>query len=207
MKIPCIKLTSEIWEYIKPYLERWGYNITSVNPRHINIFPILVINELGIIGRCNNYRESGVIIDDYNRIFITDVEEFLKKAAKLKGFEYKRKIKMNTFTKSDLKPGMIVEYASGSRRLILNSDKGLFLAGLNIYCSLEPYNDNLCCEKCPAFTINKVYENNGQVELNYILKSSQLKLVWERPQTVELSLQEIAEKFNVPVEVIRIKEN
>ena len=24
-RIPCIKCTPELWEYIKPYLEEWGY--------------------------------------------------------------------------------------------------------------------------------------------------------------------------------------
>lgn len=203
MKIPCIECNKKMWEYIKPYLDKWKY-VNKVDISQWEKYPLLVINSCGSLGLCTNYSISHNLHN--SRELVTDVEEFLERAAQLKGFKYKKEMK--EFKKSDLKPGMVVEYDDGRRRIVLkDSNDNLFLASDNCICSLISFNNNLINERHSDLTINKIYEIDSICNIDCILEGEYLKLIWERPQTVELTLQEIAEKFNVPVETIRIKEN
>lgn len=114
---------------------------------------------------------------------------------------------MENFTKSDLKPGMVVEYRNGDRRIILETEKELILSG-NYGCSvLSSYSQNLLkIGSNLNLDIVKVYFIKDSKSLESILNLSNLKLIWERKETVELTLQQIADKFNVPVENIKIKD-
>jgi hypothetical protein len=66
---------------------------------------LLAINITGNLGLYNSLSSS--CADSYNRELVTDVEEFLERAAKLKGFTYKRKdiMKINGI---EIKPGMVL---------------------------------------------------------------------------------------------------
>lgn len=77
-KIPCIKCTPELWEYIKPYLEKQGYSSDSL---YIDIknYPLLVINAFGDKGKYN--LDGMSVCENYNRELITNVEEFLERAS------------------------------------------------------------------------------------------------------------------------------
>lgn len=84
-KIPCIKCDNKLWDKIKPYLIKWGYEVDKVYD--INIYPLLVINEDGKLGKCNNFMKFAVV-DEFNRELV-NIEEFLYRAAILKGYSYK----------------------------------------------------------------------------------------------------------------------
>ena len=116
------------------------------------------------------------------------------------------KIEENMFTKDDLKTGMIVEYKSGEKRLVIRDGIDILTSGDDGWTSLNNYDETLksvCC------TIVKVYEGyttdkSGTVDskLNY-----PGNLIWERDkEKVELTLEQIAEKFNIPVDSLRIKD-
>lgn len=103
-KIPCIKCTPELWEYIKPYLEEWNYHTFYVSEGSWLRYPILILNNAGSLGTCNNWGDD--VSSKYNRELIANVEEFLERAAKLKGFTYKRKDM--EFHGIEIKAGMII---------------------------------------------------------------------------------------------------
>lgn len=88
-KTPCIKCNQELWDYIRPRLEKWGYNIAHISKW--DTFNILVTDFMGATGLVSNVTESQYYTSFYTsfRELITNVEEFLTRAAKLKGFEYK----------------------------------------------------------------------------------------------------------------------
>lgn len=88
-KTPCIKCDQELWDYIRPHLEKWGYNITYISKW--DTFNILVTDFMGTTGLVSNVTESQYYTSFYTsfRELVTDPEEFLRQAAKLKGFEYK----------------------------------------------------------------------------------------------------------------------
>lgn len=117
------------------------------------------------------------------------------------------KIEENMFTKDDLKTGMVVEYNDGTRRLVLNDKGARYLVGKDSFLEFNGITEDL---KTPSSTIVKVFEGfRGDVANSFegVLRRPG-KLIWERPkEKVELTLEQIADKFNIPVEQLRIKEN
>lgn len=89
-KIPCIKINFKEWNFIKPYLVKWNYDIKLITENFFD-FPYLIINNGGEIGKCNNYSVYYNVEKYNNREFVSDVDEFLKRAAELKGYNYNRK--------------------------------------------------------------------------------------------------------------------
>lgn len=91
-KIPCIKCNQNLWLKIKPYLVEWGYTINYITSTW-NYHTILVINDCNNIGVCSNqtYNQNYNAAFRFNRELIDNIEEFLEHAAKLKGYNYKRK--------------------------------------------------------------------------------------------------------------------
>lgn len=196
-KIPCIKCNSQLWEYIKPYLEKWGYIISGIVDW--TAFPILVLNFDGIFGECSNVEK--VNASAKNRELVTDVEKFLEEAAKLKGYTYKRN-NMKKFTKADLKSGMVVETARKKKALVVNN----MIIYNTSFDNLENYKEDLTNRIIPELDIIKVYEQSdfwGRGLSNGIEHG---ELLWERGELVEVTMQEIADKFGVPIEQLRIKE-
>lgn len=106
--------------------------------------------------------------------------------------------------KSDLKPGMVVEYANGKRRLVIEFCDKLVLLGNNNWGDLAILSEDLVCLFNEDFTIDKVYKPGYMSGLNSMLTSEQL-CIWERPKSVELTMEEIAEKFGINVEQLKIK--
>lgn len=86
IKVPCINCTPELSDYIRPHLLNWGYNI--IGKYHID-YTYLVINDCDKFGNCEFYAVPNEKY--YNRELVDNVEEFLERAARLKGFTYKRK--------------------------------------------------------------------------------------------------------------------
>lgn len=185
-KIPCIKCTSEMWKYIKPYLKNWEYKL-RVTSNWIN-YPLLIINECGILGVCNNYDSNTYFEDAYNRELITDVEEFLERAAALKGFTYKRKdvMKINGI---EIKPGMVITTEDNIDYIAFPTREGIAFAN-NTYggwTSRVPEN---------------IVRINDLTIGEYIDAGATL---WEKPKEVVITMDEIAKKFGYPVEQIKIR--
>lgn len=57
-KIPCIKCNDKMWEYIKPYLEKWGYDTTCRVLKMWKQFPVLTINSGRTLGICEDIPEE-----------------------------------------------------------------------------------------------------------------------------------------------------
>ena len=81
--IPYIECNDHLWAYIKPYLIKWGYNISNIDKWRN--FPYLIINRDNILGEVTNVDRSG---ESYTRTLVKDIDEFLTKAAELMGFTY-----------------------------------------------------------------------------------------------------------------------
>lgn len=207
-KIPCIKCDHKLFTFIKPYLDKWGYISKSpyYNWSHL---PLLVINLSGTIGIYDNLSFSAK--DFHNRELVDDVEEFLYRAAMLKGFNYKKK--NNMFTKKDLKTGMVVKTRNNTMLLVVD-DKLISVSG---FLRLTEYNDDLTITDEPdsniqsGFDIMEVYDDINSwglgfsSGLSYVEKKKWGKLIWKRKEIKEVTMQEIADKFNIPVDKLRIK--
>ena len=104
--------------------------------------------------------------------------------------------------KSDLKPGMVVQYADGKKRLVTAVNDELFLMGENMFAELDKFNEDLINE-IHHLNIVKVFQPKEAASLNTLLQCD--NCIWERPKETVLTMQEIADKFGIPVEQIRIK--
>ena len=116
------------------------------------------------------------------------------------------------FTKSDLKTGMVVEYRNGDRRIVFRNYQGTgkdLLIG-DRWASLNDYPEDLADDSDGDrnYDIMKVYNAKDFCATLRLLdkKCCDYKVVWERKEIKEVTLEQIAEKFGVPVDQLRIKE-
>jgi DNA-binding beta-propeller fold protein YncE len=96
--------------------------------------------------------------------------------------------------RSDIKPGDILVNQDGNKYyVVLNSDGKLYIMSTTIFVVGTALNNMLSedLSTTKAFsTIIEIRNNYGET-------------LWQKP--VELTLQEIADKFGIPVEQLRIK--
>ena len=106
-------------------------------------------------------------------------------------------------TKHHLKPGMVVEYRNGNKRYVMNSFDGLFLADNANKQDLCYYHPNLIeIDGQEQLDIMKVYIQKNSSTLG---NTHWLELIWERPEIVELTIEDIAKKLGIDPQLIRIK--
>ena len=118
-------------------------------------------------------------------------------------------VKDKTMKKSDLKVGMVVERRNGEKMLVMETPSvGKFLSNNNSWCRFSAYTETLeYRDLSKSFDIVKVYKGvKYGFSLNHLIDYAE-DVVWERekPKT-ELTLEQIAKKFNIPVESLRIKD-
>ena len=105
--------------------------------------------------------------------------------------------------KSDLKPGMVVEYANCEKRLVVTINSELYLISRNSFADIKSFNEDLTCSSDPKMNIVKVYQPKGAASLSTLLQCD--NCIWVRPKEVVLTMQEIADRFGIPVEQLKIK--
>ena len=104
--------------------------------------------------------------------------------------------------KSDLKPGMVVQYANGKKRLVTTINDKLFLMGEDMFAELHTFNEDLT-NRDSGLNIVKVFQPKEARDLKTLLNCN--NCIWERPKETVLTMQEIADKFGIPVEQLKIK--
>lgn len=97
--IPSTMCNDELWKYVKPFLEKWGYSI-RLNDDDWSKYPVLVLNgdhKFGNVTNLPSYR------DKWGRVLVEDIDTFLREAAKLMGYTYDGKCILSnlTFLKKD----------------------------------------------------------------------------------------------------------
>lgn len=199
-KIPCIRCTPELWEYITPYLDKWGYiKSTYYCGCRLEDENVLVINAAGSdeihgIYIYNNYSEKAV---KANRELVTDVKEFLERAAKLKGFTYKRKDVME-INGIEIKPGMGIyvdnKYDNNKLYIVIPTKLGLAVINygqsyhwLHLDSFLSQYKNRIVAI-CDLATQNSIIGD----------------FLWVAPEEIILTMDDIAKKFGYNVEQIKI---
>lgn len=119
---------------------------------------------------------------------------------------------MKNFSKEDLKPGMVVEYANKVKHLVVEINNEINLMGSDSFNRLSYYEDDLTIadkESDPVtatnWRIDKVYIPVSMLSLKNMLDERFLLILWERPKEIILTMQEIADKFGIQVEQLKIK--
>lgn len=117
----------------------------------------------------------------------------------------------NKFTKRDLRTGMLIENRIGALYIVGESvDGDKILAGnpSSGYYWLDDFEDNLLTKLKYCYEdadIMKVYSLSQLNSNNYTLSKDGRSILFERKETVELTLDEIADKFGIRVEDLKIK--
>lgn len=99
--------------------------------------------------------------------------------------------------KDYLKPGYVVEYEEGNKFVITQDVHG------NIF-GIQLGEADLWSSLTVLDSITKVYQINKPGCLHKIYSENYLTLVWERKE-VELTMQQIADKFGIDVNQLKIK--
>lgn len=123
-------------------------------------------------------------------------EESIKNCKKQGGYGcnycWNREMPYNSkFAKKDLKTGMVVEYASGEKNLVV----GDILIGKNKYCELSDYNNDLTpiCEIDKDLIIMRAYKTSGRT-FDTVFVSKNLTLIWDRNNCIMIK-KEAEEKL------------
>jgi hypothetical protein len=109
--------------------------------------------------------------------------------------------------KSIIKPGVVVEYNCGKRALAVLVNDELIFTSVDGFMRLKEYDENLSVNlrsvTSQMWDIDKVYNVKFGCGFENMLKDDLLLPIWTRVR--EITLQEIADKFGVKPEQIRIK--
>lgn len=108
--------------------------------------------------------------------------------------------------KDQLQLGMVVEVRDNHRFFLVSIKDVPWLIGDVLSLPLEHYFSDLYCKGDSDRDIMKVYQVKSFYGILDIIKDSSLELIWERKEPVEITMDQIAEKFGIPVELIKIKE-
>jgi len=115
--------------------------------------------------------------------------------------------------KSELRSGMMVKTRNGQRAIVmLNTPNGDAIVGgegnYNNYTwqYLSSYNEDLTCKipGCEISDIVKVYRFQSNMK-GASFDRPESDVIWERKEPIELTMDEIARKFNIPVSQLKIK--
>ena len=112
---------------------------------------------------------------------------------------YEDELELVSFTKSDLKDGMVVECSNGKRKMLIN---GAF-RGTHCYTAVSAYTDTLECRYNES-TINKVYTSKA-LSLSSYFDDKNLTLIWERPEeepAKKMTVTEIEKELGYKVEIV-----
>ena len=112
----------------------------------------------------------------------------------------------------DLKPGMVIEYANGKKRLIVPKcgTKELYLIGLDGSNHISDYTEDMKSTVCPEdLTINKVFIPKYITNLKMLLIDSfGLNLIWERKsEPKEVTIEELEEILGYPIKIVKEIDN
>ena len=111
--------------------------------------------------------------------------------------------------KQDIQLGMVVEYHCGKKALVISVNNEVLFSDTFGYMRLKDYNDDLIVidrhDDSGKWDIDKVFKVTMGGSIDTMLRGAFLKLLWERQKEVELTMDEIAEKFGIPVKNLKIK--
>lgn len=111
--------------------------------------------------------------------------------------------------KQDIQLGMVIEYHCGKKALVISVNNEVLFSDNNGFMRLKDYNDDLLVidrhNTSDMWDIDKIFKVTVECSIDTMLNGNFLKLLWERQKEVELTMDEIAEKFGIPVKNLKIK--
>lgn len=113
-------------------------------------------------------------------------------------------------TKSELKPGYLVEFNDGNLYMVMNvgANNEIILASIpewtfNKWFSLSVYTKNLVNKFNDELTIVKVYSHNKFANKVFDFSTKDRKLLWTRPQRKKYTYEQLSEIIGMDFEIVR----
>lgn len=121
------------------------------------------------------------------------------------GVSFEEFKKHNPIQKEHLRSGMVVEFKNRQRCLVIDFMGELLLISNEGCCyALSGHKEDLTC-LFDALSINKVFIVSAAHLACMLSKNNSDGQIWKRPKEVELTMDEIAEKFGIDVSQLKIK--
>lgn len=140
-----------------------------------------------------------------NHIIRYDDNDNYMDAISVETYRIKEGIKMDKFTKADLKDGMVVKVRSG--RFYMYFQKWGRLVRDDGHLDIKDYNEDLTFKRTTTtlgangaermFDIVQVYELDDIYSFKFSESSCTMNLIWERPEEVVMTISEIEEKLGI----------
>lgn len=167
------------------------YNVGDIVPFEGKLYRI-VQNQLGTCEGCSlfNYNE------DASRCY--GINHLVQNRCRKKIY-----VEIKDMKKSDLQTGMIVKTKGGHRFFVFRKGEEIVLFN-NDYYFENALQDDLTNSANSNLNIVEVFQPEQIRSLSDMLTTR--NLIWKREEIVELTLQDIADKFNINVDKLRIKE-
>lgn len=194
----------KVGERVKVRSLKW-YNINKNKNGDID-----VVNHLDFVAEMLGFCGKTLIIDkivkeEIDHYLVTDLEgnpiPFL--------FEDYMLEDADKDLRSLLKPGLFVETANKNIFIVIEDEIGLLLSSTDFWIGISKYDSNLINSTSNENTINKIIKPRlGYSMKTYMtdLAAVSYNVIWERPkEIVELTMDEIADKFGISVEQLKIK--
>ena len=110
------------------------------------------------------------------------------------------------FTKDDLKVGMLVVVRCGYKYLVAKNDnEGMFFTNEDRWTEYKTKHNDMKSSICEDFDIMEVYSMPSKNRNAFNYSTENRTLLFERQESKELTMQEIADKFGIPVDQLKIK--
>jgi len=110
------------------------------------------------------------------------------------------------FTKDDLKIGYVVQLRNGDFRMVINSFKGAVFMSMDGFSMFGSYKKDLTIGGFEGKRdVIKIWGFADDIIQSLFIGTISRELLWERKEPKELTMQEIADKFGVDVNDLKIK--
>lgn len=215
MKIPCIYINREDYDTIQPELKALGYKLNHIYFPD-NRLHLFVLNYNGIFGDCNIIKfptDNSTI--SYDRYLVKDISVFTISACDcMSANKYENQVtyKNKPFTKSNLKPGMVVQTRDGYYFIIIQSESGIVLCENNKTFSLSNYtndlksdNPNFSYDVNKDYDIIKVFIAKCGALIDCYLKGEFLKEIWSRSKVINITMEDLKKFKTDNTDIIRLK--
>lgn len=110
-------------------------------------------------------------------------------------------MKRKNFTKADLENGMVVECRNGERYLVLR-DK---LLNSTDWKNINNYTAEMkeCVKGTHPYDIMQIYDTIGVTSLRNLFDDENLILIWERQESVEMTLEEVCKLLGKEIKIVK----
>jgi len=116
----------------------------------------------------------------------------------------------NNMQKSNIKSGMSVKLRNGEMGLVMDIDGIKIIQFENNWKTLDyGYNQDLKINTTDASALD-IIEVYSIPNYKCVIRKNLCKpenLIWKREEVIELTMQEIADKFDIPINLLKIKKD